>query len=260
MTARNYRKTHGRSATIDWERVKILDSICSRVEGVTTPKPRHLNAAEGTIDYEFYRFPKPLIQLVGNDDTFSKLGNLLARMHFQSFSANPHSFDPAPYPLQEFGLSQQDQNLLAESFKVGWLHGDFWHGNVFYNMDGDFVIIDPIPIRLTLNPGFIQAPGALDVAFMRMSLLFCHPLRKQFGLDFPAHYGAAEAFTKAYLETVGCRSTAELQGAIDRLTRAIAVRFIDGYKKRLIWPVATAKQHLAQRLLGQFDQRARIKT
>lgn len=258
MTSQKYRKTHGRSAASDWERVKILDSICSQTEGVVTPKPCRLNADEGTIDYELCRFPKPLIQLVGNDDVFSKLGSLLARMHFQDFSATQHSFDAAPYPLQEFDLLQQDQELLAESFKVGWLHGDFWHGNVFSNMDDDFVILDPIPAQFTLNPAFIRASGALDVAFMRMSLLFCHPLRIQFGLDFPAHYKAAEAFTEAYLETVGCQSTAELRRAIDCLTRAIAIRFINGYTKRLIWPLATAKKHLARRHLRQFDHQTRI--
>ncbi len=252
MSEIEFRKDHGDNVEADWQRVLALQEICDQVDGVTTAKPRSMDVVGKLIVYEHVDFPTPIIQFVGNDHVFERAGRLLARMHRARFTVDRRYFSPGAYPLAELGVSDNDAAILQNAIPSGWFHADFWHGNVFCEPDGAFVIIDPVPARFTLSPNYIFGCGALDVASMYMGLLFCHPLQRQARLAVGRYLHSGEVFIDAYLEETGVRSSV-VSGAVHRLSRFIALRFIGSYAQRLAPPLASIKHRVAMRILRRVD-------
>lgn len=247
-----YRKKHGSKVREDWERVLLLMKACVRVEGVMTPVARDADDSTQTIVYDYHTFPQPLIERLDDEIAWVRTGEALARLHEAKLVIEGHQFSIQPYPLEQFCASAEDRVLLNGELNPGWFHGDFWHGNVFVDEAGEVIVIDPIPNEVVFSHGYIRASGCLDVAYMYMSILVCHPLRRQMKIDVGSHISAAESFLSAYLRVRG-KDSDELMSAIRRLSRILAIKFIEGYDRRLSWPLARIKRVLVHRIVGMVD-------
>lgn len=252
MSALFYRKKHGPTIREDWERVQLLTKACAGMNGVMTPAAREADESAQTIVYDYHAFPLPLIERLDDKMAWVRTGEALARLHEAKLVIEGHQFSMQPYPLEQFCASAEDRVLLNGELNPSWFHGDFWHGNVFVDETGEVIVIDPIPNEVVFSRGYIRASGCLDVAYMYMSILVCHPLRRQMKIDFGPNIAAAESFLSAYLHVRG-KETVELMSAIRRLSRILALRFIDGFDSRLSFPLARVKRVLAHRIVGMVD-------
>ena len=248
-----FRKYHGDGVAADWQRVLVMQEICDQVNGVTTAKPYSLDLANKSIVYQRIDFPAPLIRFVGDTCVFEELARLLVHMHRTPFMPTAWRGSAEPCPLPELGVSADDVAMLHRSMPPGWIHADFWHGNVFHKPAGGFVVVDPVPARFTPFTSYLFGCGALDVASMYMGLLLCHPLHRQLRLDVSRYLRAGEAFLHAYLEEVDA-SSPEMLGAVRKLSRILALRFIDGYSQRLTPALVWAKRHAAERIVRRVDR------
>ena len=252
MKDAGFRKYHGDGVDVDWQRVLVMQEICDQVDGVTTAKPYSVDLANKSIVYQRIDFPAPVIQFVGDTRVFEELARLLLRMHRTHLAGTAWQGSTEPCPLQQLGVSAHDAAMLHQTMPPSWIHADFWHGNVFHEPAGGFVVIDPVPTRFAPFRRYLFGCGALDVASMYMGLLLCHPLHRQLRLDVSRHLRAGEAFLHAYLEEVGA-SSAGLLDAVRALSRLLALNFIDGYSQRLTPSLAWAKRHAAERIVRRVD-------
>ncbi|NII11440.1 hypothetical protein [Oleiagrimonas sp. C23AA] len=254
MTPHLYRKYHGGSLSSDWHRLLALQSICDHVPGVRTARPREIVPACQSVDYDYLDFPPGLLRFVDSDDVFVRLGQLLAQMHRTPVVLDTQYLNPDPFPLEELDISEHDVQVLQRKIPPGWLHSDLWHGNVFFDRSDGFVIIDPLPARFLGPHGYILGNGAMDLASMHMGLIFCHSLCSQLLLDVDRLLRAGEVFINSYLQEADVCVPGVL-GAVLRLSRVMALRFIESYALRLSWPIAKLKYRMAEKTLARVDER-----
>lgn len=157
-----FTKQHGEFLIPDSRRLRILSEVCDQVDGVITARVLGVNEVQGTIDYEFLDLSSPLTLEMGNSDLFGRVGRVLARMHAASFTFSPEEFRSEPLPMCYMGVEEKDARLLSEALPVGWLHSDFWHGNIFLLSCRSLAVIDPLPASFFFPSGFILASGAVD--------------------------------------------------------------------------------------------------
>lgn len=249
-----FRKKHGDSLLNDWQRLLALEQVCEKVDGAMTPKALRNDLKTSTIIYEHWALHTPLASLVGHPYIYTRVGQILAKVHREPFDIDMRTFSRAPYPLLEIGIDPRDADILDAYFPPAWFHGDFWHGNVFIQPNDNVVIIDPLPSQYMLNTKHICAPAYLDIAFMYMSIIFCHPLRKQIYIDIDKHILAAEHFLEGYIQEqkITCP---EVLNSIRRVSRVLALRFIRGHLSRLRWPLSSIKYFIALQTLYLTDKK-----
>lgn len=253
MTTRQFTKWHGDTLDSDWQRLKVLEQICSHVDNVVTIKSRYIDADSQSIIYDYYDFPEPIINRADDACVWTHLGQALARMQRVAFDINGDGFNTTPYPLDAFALNSADRAALADHFPVSWFHGDFAHGNVFFTPSSDILVVDPLPARGLFQQHYLYACAALDVASMYRSLLLSHPLKRQLLFNTRRYIHAADTFLNAYMSEAAIVSERAFV-AVRHLSQCIGLQFINGYKTRLSWPVAAIKKRLALNIMARVDE------
>lgn len=245
-----YPKSHGEFARADWDRVKLFASICARIDGVVAAEPIWMNEAEGVIGYKKISDLLPCLRHARLDATMFKIGATLASIHMCTVEEGLR--DSLIFPIEMLVAEQATVRVLRENFPVGFVHGDFWHGNVFSVKNDKLAILDPLPNWHILGmKNFVGGSGCIDLSMMYMSIFFCHPLRKLMFVNPRKLLIAANALLDGYFFATGCSSARE---AALSLARTLAVRHIASYKTRLARPIAMMKTPIAHKLLERVDK------
>lgn len=246
-----YVKRHGVHVRRDWERVRRFAEIVESVEGLSTARPLACDPKRGEIVYERLSDPIALSALTGTDEHRALLvraARLLAGFHripVPGIAGLP----PREQGIDAFALGPDDCVTLRNTLPSGFFWGDCWQGNVLLSA-GELHFIDPLPNRWLFDKDAMTANGGIDLAMLYMSVFFCFPLRRLFRLDVQAHVVAAEEMLAAYLSAAGAHGA---KGAIRRLARLIAVRYIETCHLRLPAPIAAARRYTSGRILRLLD-------
>jgi len=232
-----YVKQHGPGVEADWLRYRLLEDIASKMDKLQVPRAVLKDENHGTISYEYFNFPPASLHYLDNPQAWFFIGSQLAKLQARDIRA-PDGLKPAPFLLSSLGVNASDQSVLS-CLPITWMHGDFWHGNVFLDGMERIIVIDPIPAPFMPFADCVTASGAVDAAFMYMSLFICHPLRKQVFIRVSKIRTAAEAFLDGY---AGCGADySELKNALRRLATRLAEIWVAGYWRRLPYPIAVVK-------------------
>lgn len=249
-----FKKEHGKSVLLDWQRLIVLQQLCDQLENIITPTALRIEIPTSAIIYEHWNFPVTLISLIDSPDIYGLIGRALAQLQNVPVDLELDSFSSESYPLQQLGIKYKDADIMNSYISTGWFHGDFWHGNTFVLPDNQVIVIDPLPNPTMFTPKYIRASGGLDAAFMYMSIIFCLPLREQITMKIHQHIHAAESFLEGYLyeKNISCP---HLKKSIRCTSRTLALRFIEGYSYRLSYPISVAKKLASKRILQATDQK-----
>lgn len=252
-------KHHGRFAAEDFGRVQMLAAVCDVVPGVRTTQPLALDLDAGVIAYGYEKFPPPLTEAFGDAARFSRLGELLAAMHEVVIPCERYGLSGDVVSLSAIGIPPEDADFLERSFPAGWVHGDFWQGNVFLDGAGGFLVVDPIlpawnPLRAT-GVGRVRASGALDLSSMWVGLQFCHPLRRELLLRREVIVRSFDAFLGGYLAARGVEADAVMR-PLRKLFEATASHYIGSIGRRSVPVVSHLKTYFARRALAVLVERA----
>jgi len=232
-----YVKQHGPGVEADWLRYRLFEDTASKLDKLHVPRAVFKDKDKGTISYEYYNFPPASLHYLDNPQAWFFVGSQLAKLQVQNVRV-PDGLMPDPFLLGSLGIDASDQRLLS-CLPVTWMHGDFWHGNVFLDGMEQIIVIDPIPAPFMPFSDHVTASGAVDAAFMYMSLFVCHPLKKQTFIRAPKVRTAAESFLDGYAGT--SPDSSELKKALRRLAARLAEIWVAGYWRRLPYPIAAVK-------------------
>jgi hypothetical protein len=240
-------KEHGPSVSEDWARVGDFARVVACVEGLCTAQPLWLDEGSQRIGYQWLRL-RPVIGLrpAVLAAQLRRFGVLLAALHAVDVPAP----GLAAYPLASLGLAKPEIALLGARLPCGLFWGDCWHGNVFRGDGAAICVIDPLPNRWVFEPGYRLANGVIDLAMLHMSLFFCHPVARLLAMDPHRYEPPASALLQGYLDAVGA---AELAPLVKRVSRTLAIRYIEGYRRRLARPLAELKVWRSHRILRMLD-------
>lgn len=242
-----YVKRHDEWVADDWVLVRRFANQIAHVPGVRTASPLWCDESQGCIGYERLSDLHPLLSR-GEwpaDETLRTIGARLAAFH-----AVPVSGAANAYPLESLGLSRDEALLLSSTLPAGMFWGDCWHGNIFVPAWGEVIFLDPVPNRWLFDRGHDVACGAIDIAMLHMSLYLCHPLHHLLRVDPQAALVKGSVLLRAYLDT--CAATA-LYAPLVRLSRLLAGRYVEAYRRRLSLPIAILKEHASRRILARVD-------
>lgn len=247
-------KYHGLRLAEDHARVQHWWTLCKSVEGLNAPRPISIYPTRGEIAYKWLDGLNPiLLPAESAAQRLEQLGHLLAQVHAQR-RAPPTNYaggSPAYMPAQ-FGLSDAKSDVLRRHFPTVFFHGDCWHGNAFWRDDGSFVILDPIPNPWLFDSSRWLACAAIDLAMMHMSIFLCHSVLTYTLRRMTAYHPLAEALLSGYAAGSGA-SESDWKSSLLSLSRAIAMRHVSAYRRRLFLPVAALKTAIGRRTLARLD-------
>jgi|GEM_PF-3021375 len=236
-----YSKKHKGNATIDWDRVNLFYSLCKDSMRFSTPKPIRLNDHNSTIDYEYRNDISPVyLNLQSNPDSAEQLGRSLAAFHHDLKVDSCLSY--SKIFLKSAGLSKTDINLILTALPISFLHGDCWHGNLFWDENQKLVLLDPIPNDYLIPKAPMHSCSCLDLATLIMGISVCHPISSLILIDKKNTKTVQDKILASYLDYY---SATHLTKIIEKLTIFLAKKHIDAYRTRLIWPLDIIKTKFA---------------
>lgn len=264
MTARKYMKRvgdtfvkyHGPPIDDDWIRVNALAELTAKVAELQTAKPVAINASQQQIVYTWLGNLPRMISLPHERLLHAavQLGAGLAEIHRQGRNCTALSSIAhlERISLKEFGIDDALQAQVDSLIPTGFFHGDCWHANVLVGTDGKLVLIDPIQSPwLFGQQRFFLASGIADLATLHMSLIVSYRLHDLVRVNVDQRLEVGEKLIQSYL---GQFDATALRGAVLKLSRAIAIRYISSYPTRINFLVGKVKQVLSQRKIETIDK------
>ncbi len=248
----SFNKSHGKKTTRDWQRVNFLYQQCKFSEFFFAPKP--ISKKTNIIEYERIN---GLSSLLNNEINlkidFYQLGFEIAKLQ----KVNSPNWDLNSYNeelLYSLGLNKCECDYLNRLLPITFFHSDLWHGNILQSSNNKLVILDPCPTFLF--EGFEETlfmNGAVDIATLHMSILLVHPLSKQLTQNSEHLLEKSEALLEGY--TAYFKKNNDLKQLILKISYNLALRFVSGYKERIIWPIAQFKTHFANNKIRSFNDK-----
>ena len=248
----SFDKTHGKKTARDWQRVNLLYQQCKVSDFFFAPKP--ISKTTEIIKYEKLKGLSPLLNKDKNlEIDFYQLGFELAKL--QQMSSSSLELDSYNDELLCFlGLDTSECECLNRLLPITFFHSDLWHGNILQSSNNKLVILDPCPTFLFKGfEGSLNVNAAIDIATLHMSILLVHPLSRQLTQSYDQLLEKSNALLKGYLAYFP--ENKNLEQLILKISYNLALRFVTGYKERLIWPLAQFKTLLANKKITYFNDK-----
>lgn len=247
-----FHKEHGKETERDWQRVNFLYQQCKESDFFFAPKP--ISKTTQLIMYEKLNDLSPLLNRDKNlQIDFYQLGFELAKLQHVTYSNIPLGSGNEK-SLYLLGLNKAECDYLNRIVPITFFHSDLWHGNILQSTKKKLVILDPCPTLLFKDFGeSLYANGVVDIATLHMSILLVHPLSSQLTQNNNELLKKSDALLMGYLAYFP--ENKQIKQLIMKISYNLALRFVNGYKERLIWPLAQFKTFLANKNITHFNDK-----